>query len=63
MAVYYENHTKPCKKMQSAQMLQDAGHTVTTVLKRKHGEQLVSVTGDNSEMPDHKHLCLKRPFV
>ena len=44
-------------------MLQDAGHAVTTVLKHKNGEQLVSVKGDNSEMPDHKHLCLKRPFV
>ena len=49
--------------MQSAQLLQDAGHAVSTDLKRKHGEQLVSITGDNPEMPDHKHLCLKRPFV
>ena len=53
----------PARKMQSAQLLQDAGHAVSTDLKRKHGEQLVSITGDNPEMPDHKHLCLKRPFV
>jgi hypothetical protein len=44
-------------------MLQDAGHVETTVLKPKHGEQLISIIGGNSEMSDHKHLCLKRPFV
>lgn len=49
--------------MQNAQMLQDAGHVVTTALKCKYGEQLVSITGDNSEMQDHKHHCLKQPFV
>jgi len=53
----------PAKKMQNAQMLQDAGHVVTTALKCKYGEQLVSITGDNSEMQDHKHHCLKQPFV
>jgi hypothetical protein len=40
-------------------MLQDAVHAITTVLKRKEFEQLVSITGDNSETPDNNHLCLK----
>ena len=49
--------------MHTTQTLRDAVQAATAVLKRKHGEQIVSIRGDNSKMPDHNHLCLIRPFV